>query len=108
MTAFIGNVGPWEVLIILLIALIVVGPGKLPDVAKGLGKALNDFKKASSGIRQEIQEAINLDDPPVKTTKPALEIPEYQRLQNEAEDMTAQMETAAGESETEAIDKNNV
>ena len=108
MTAFIGNVGPWEVLIILLIALIVVGPGKLPEVAKGLGKAYNDFKKASSGVRQEIQNAINLDDPPAKTTKPALEIPEYQRLQNEAEEKEARIETGAEGSEPEAKEKNIV
>ena len=83
MFAFIGNIGAWEVLIILLIALIVVGPGKLPEVAKGLGKAVNDFKKASSGIRQDLEDAVRIDDTPKRTPKPPLEIPEYQRLQNE-------------------------
>ncbi|NLG33033.1 MAG: twin-arginine translocase TatA/TatE family subunit, partial [Syntrophomonadaceae bacterium] len=33
MLGFIGNIGPWELVLILLIALIVVGPGKLPEVA---------------------------------------------------------------------------
>jgi TatA/E family protein of Tat protein translocase len=48
MFGFIGNIGPWELIFILLIALIVVGPGKLPEVAKGIGKATREFKKATS------------------------------------------------------------
>jgi len=46
--------GPTEWLIILVIALIIFGPGKLPDVGKGIGKALSEFKKASSGAKEEI------------------------------------------------------
>jgi sec-independent protein translocase protein TatA len=45
----VGNIGPWELALILFIALIVFGPGKLPDIAKGLGNAVNEFKQASSG-----------------------------------------------------------
>lgn len=95
MFAFIGNIGPWELMIILLIALIVVGPGKLPEVAKGLGKAFHDFKKATAGVQQEFQEAVRFDDPPAVTQKPALEMPEYQKEQNERE--AAQLEAVAQE-----------
>lgn len=62
MMGFIGNIGPWELIIILLIALIVVGPGKLPEVAQSLGKAINEFKKATTGIKKEIQDSIKIDD----------------------------------------------
>jgi len=62
-----GNIGPWELVLILLIALIVVGPGKLPDVARSLGKGLSEFKKVTTGVRKEFQDAVNLDD----LTKPA-------------------------------------
>ena len=62
-----GNIGPWELVLILLIALIVVGPGKLPDVARSLGKGLNEFKKVTTGVRKEFQDAVNIDD----LTKPA-------------------------------------
>lgn len=65
MVGFIGNIGPWELVFILAIALIVVGPGKLPDVAKSLGKATREFKKATSGIKREFQDSITLDDEPV-------------------------------------------
>ncbi len=62
-----GNIGPWELVLILLLALIVVGPGKLPDVARSIGKGLNEFKKVTTGVRKEFQDAVNLDD----STKPA-------------------------------------
>lgn len=53
------NIGPWELILILVIALIVVGPGKLPEVAKSLGKATREFKKATSGIKKEFDEVVN-------------------------------------------------
>lgn len=64
MWGFIGNIGPWELVLILLVALIVVGPGKLPEVARSLGKAVNQFQKATTGVKREIEEAIRLDDKP--------------------------------------------
>ena len=47
-----------ELIIILVIALVVIGPKKLPDLAKSLGKGLSEFKKATS----EIKEGLNLDE----------------------------------------------
>lgn len=61
MTGFIGNIGPWELMLILLIAVIVVGPGKLPDVARSAGKAMGEFRRATSGVKKEFEEAILLE-----------------------------------------------
>ena len=47
-----------ELIIILVIALIVIGPKKLPDLAKALGKGLSEFKRATT----EIKEGLNLDE----------------------------------------------
>jgi len=44
-----------------VIALIVVGPKKLPDLAKTLGKGLSEFKKATEGITDELKEALQED-----------------------------------------------
>jgi sec-independent protein translocase protein TatB len=52
------GIGMQELLLILVVALIVLGPKKLPDVAKSLGKALNEFKRATS----DIKESLDLDD----------------------------------------------
>lgn len=46
MFGLIGNFGPWELILILVIVLIIVGPGKLPQVGQSLGKALQNFRKA--------------------------------------------------------------
>lgn len=59
--AFIGNIGSWEMLLILLVALIAFGPGKLPEVAKTIGKTLGEIKRVTSGVQKEFQDAINLE-----------------------------------------------
>jgi sec-independent protein translocase protein TatA len=59
---FIGNIGPWELVLILLIALIVVGPGKLPEVARSIGKAMNEFKKVTTGVKREFQDVMRLEE----------------------------------------------
>lgn len=41
--------GPWELIIILLIVLIIFGAGKLPEIGSGLGKGIRNFKKATVG-----------------------------------------------------------
>lgn len=46
MFGLIGNFGPWELVLILVIVLIIVGPGKLPQVGQSVGKALQNFRKA--------------------------------------------------------------
>ncbi len=52
------GIGMPELIIIMVIALIVIGPRKLPDLAKSLGKGLAEFKKATS----EIKESLNVED----------------------------------------------
>lgn len=49
MVGFIGSIGPWELILVLAILLIIVGPGKLPGVGKAIGKSIGEFKKARSG-----------------------------------------------------------
>lgn len=50
-----GNFGPWELILILVIALIVFGPGKLPEAGKALGRAVGEFRKATNP-RAELDE----------------------------------------------------
>jgi len=49
------GIGMPEMLVILAIALIVIGPKKLPDLAKSLGRAMREFKKATSEFKETIQ-----------------------------------------------------
>jgi sec-independent protein translocase protein TatA len=57
--------GPLELIIVLVIALIVLGPGKLPDVGAALGKGIREFRKASS----DLNDAARAD--PAPTPPPA-------------------------------------
>jgi len=53
------NIGLPELAIILVIALLVIGPGKLPDVASALGKSIREFRKAAT----DVQDSVKLDTP---------------------------------------------
>jgi sec-independent protein translocase protein TatA len=53
--------GPLELVIILVIALVILGPGKLPDVGASLGKSIREFRKASS----DVQDAVRVDTSPL-------------------------------------------
>lgn len=53
--------GPLELVIILVIALLILGPGKLPDVGAALGKSIREFRKASS----DVQDAVKVDTSPL-------------------------------------------
>jgi sec-independent protein translocase protein TatA len=64
------NIGPEELILVLVIALIIFGPKRLPEIGRTIGKALGEFRRASSGIRDEIERGLNLDqdDPPVASS----------------------------------------
>jgi len=50
----IGNFGMWEVLIIFLVILVFFGAKRLPELAKGMGKGIREFKDALNNVNQEI------------------------------------------------------
>lgn len=73
----LGSIGMPELILIFLIALIVFGPKKLPEIGKSLGKGLAEFKKASEDFKQSIQKEVDglKDDhrtePPSSSTPPS-------------------------------------
>src|SRR5215208_3335435 len=75
------GLGFGEIMIILVLALVLLGPQRLPDAAKQLGKAMRDFKKATDDVRGQFEsamyEADHDDRPrPVLAPPPAGEVPE--------------------------------
>jgi len=59
------NVGPEKLMVVLLVALIVLGPDKLPNAARQIGRYLNEFRRISEGFRQELRSAIDMAADPV-------------------------------------------
>ena len=53
-----GQIGMGELLVILVIVLLVFGPRKLPELARGIGRSLSELKRAAEDVKQELQ----LDD----------------------------------------------
>lgn len=62
MFGFIPSVGPWELILILVIALIIFGPGKLPEVGRSLGKSINEFKRASADIKRQVEDGLKEEE----------------------------------------------
>jgi sec-independent protein translocase protein TatA len=56
---FLGNIGPGELIIILVIALVIFGPGKLPEIGQSVGKGIREFRRAAS----DISDATHIDPP---------------------------------------------
>jgi len=59
-----GNLGIQEMIIILVIALIVFGPKKMPEIGKSLGKGIAEFKKASSDLARTWEEEAGAENKP--------------------------------------------
>jgi sec-independent protein translocase protein TatA len=56
-----GNLGMPEIIVIFVLALIVFGPRKLPEIGKSLGKGLAEFKKASNDLKRTWEEEVRLE-----------------------------------------------
>ena len=60
------NIGPVELIIILVIALLILGPGKLPDVGAAVGKSIKEFRKATQDVTDGVNSATAAPTPPVQ------------------------------------------
>jgi sec-independent protein translocase protein TatA len=68
------NIGPLELIIILAIALLIVGPGRLPEMGNAIGRTIREFRKASS----DMTDATKLDAQPQPAAQPLAPLPAAQ------------------------------
>ena len=81
---FLESVGTTELLVILVVALMIFGPRKLPELSRSLGKGLNEFKRASDEFKRTWEREVNLDS--------------YERERQIGEAMLPPEESPAGDS----------
>ncbi len=72
----LGSIGMPELIVIFLIALVIFGPRKLPELGRSLGKGIAEFKRASNELRSTLEQEIRLEErteaaKPQSTTAPA-------------------------------------
>lgn len=65
-----GSIGMPELIIIMVIALIIFGPRKLPELGKSLGRSLSEFKKASTDLQNTLEQEIKIEEQKEAETKP--------------------------------------
>jgi len=70
---FAGIIGGWEIVLILAVVLILFGAKKLPELAKGLGTGIKEFKKATREVTDEISTAMDETTPPPPRRLPSAE-----------------------------------
>jgi len=57
-----GSIGMPELIVIFVIALIIFGPRKLPELGRSLGRSIGEFKRASNDLRNSLEEEVRLDE----------------------------------------------
>ena len=87
-----GQLGFQELLIIFVIALLVFGPKKLPELGKSLGKGLREFKKATEDLKSNWEDQMKEVEEPIRETA--------KDLKNTGNEMTTAIEAAAEPSHT--------
>jgi sec-independent protein translocase protein TatA len=71
----LGSIGMPELIVILVIALMVFGPKRLPELGKSLGQTINEFKKGANALRDSVEAEIERDNQRQQSTAPAAPVP---------------------------------
>jgi len=62
------NLGPWEILLVLIVVLVLFGAKRLPELARGLGLGINEFRDAVDSSKKEIMDVIDSEKVDNKTS----------------------------------------
>ena len=94
-----GSLGPFEIILIFLVILLVFGAKRIPEIARGLGKGIREFKSATSEIKNELTVDSNYTRPPSQTTAPRQDTVQAQSQPAEPQSVESKpAEPASGES----------
>ena len=97
----LGPIGMQELIIIFVIALIVFGPRKLPQLGKSLGRSIAEFKRASSELRNTLEDEIHVEETKKEIMEP------IETLSTEAKEVVSATMEPNSESSEERASKSN-
>ena len=92
---FAGMLGGWEIILILAVVLILFGAKRLPELAKGLGTGIKEFKKATREVTEEVYSAMDENPAPQKRLPPS-NLPTQAQQVNPAEQPQAVSQSSPG------------
>ena len=92
-----GSIGMPELIIILVIALIIFGPRKLPELGRSLGRSIGEFKRASNELRNTLDEEIRIEEQKAaeRAADPSRTTPEPPDSSNPVSDTTVPRQTGS-------------
>ena len=80
-----GSIGMPELIIIMVLALIILGPRKLPELGKTLGRSLNEFKKASTDLQNTLEQEIKIEEQKEQADKFKVDEDKFKKKEEKAE-----------------------
>jgi sec-independent protein translocase protein TatA len=69
--AIFQDIGPWEIIIVLLIALVLFGGKKLPSIGKSMGRGIREFRSGIKGLGDDVKSGMDDEDKPAAKAPPA-------------------------------------
>jgi len=100
------GIGSTELIVILIVALIVIGPAKLPEMAKSLGKALGEFRRVSTDVKRTIEMEAEQAEQKEKTAQAKKELfPETAKASDEPQPAEPQTAATSEEPSSATSDK---
>ncbi len=91
-----GSIGMMEMVVIFLVALLVFGPRKLPELGKSLGRSLAEFKRASNELRNTLEDEVRIEEQREQSTRASAPPPPAPAEPVAEPDHPAEAETKTG------------
>ena len=91
------SLGPAEILVVLVIALLVFGPNKMPDIAKQVGKGFREFRRVQQHLKSELRDVVSEFDSPSSATVEQQAVPMLPPKDATPQDSTSTPEAAVPE-----------